>query len=167
MELDEIKELWIPQVADPNSICFLWYPDRHTRSAYEVLDAWGFKPVKTLVWDKIDPSNANIGKARGWLRTEFCLVGIKGRPALNEKELAKHENAGMMVEKKREHSRKPECFYELVERIAPGSKLEVFSQKTRSRWTGWGDQATKYDYEHDQPANVVAIGGGKPLSRVS
>jgi N6-adenosine-specific RNA methylase IME4 len=73
-----------------------------------------------------------------WLRgqTEHCLLAIRGKPVFL------HGSHSTVIEAaRREHSRKPEEFYTLVEETCPGSKVEIFSQQERAGWQAFGDQA--------------------------
>jgi N6-adenosine-specific RNA methylase IME4 len=96
-----------------------------------VVEEWGFEYKTVLTWvkDQFFPSN--------WLRsqTEYCLLAIRGRPVhrlTNE--------ATVLYGPRRSHSEKPDEFYELVERLCPGSKVELFSRNPRPGWTVHGDE---------------------------
>jgi N6-adenosine-specific RNA methylase IME4 len=77
-----------------------------------------------------------------WLRgqTEHCLLATKGKPTI----LMKSEST-LLHGEVREHSRKPESFYELVDKICPGAKLELFGRQQREGWTCWGAESEKFD----------------------
>ena len=100
-----------------------------------LLRHWGFTYKATLVWDK-----ERIGMG-AWLRMqcEFCLVGIKGKPTWNN---TKHRD--ILREARREHSRKPEAFYEMVEDITVGRRLDFFSRQQRPGWETYGNDREKF-----------------------
>src|ERR1035438_7794864 len=108
MPIDEIKAMPIRQIADENATLWLWTTNAHLPVAFEVVAAWGFEYKTLLTWVK---DRMGTGE---WLRgqTEHCLLGARGRPVFL------HGNDGTALEgARREHSRKPEEFYALVERI--------------------------------------------------
>jgi N6-adenosine-specific RNA methylase IME4 len=113
MTLDAIKALPVASLASPNAILWLWTTNFHMRAAYEVLDAWGFRHVTTLTWDK-----GRIGRGR-WLReqTEHCLMAVCGKPTVTLT-----NQTTLIRERAREHSRKPDAFYDLVEALCPAPR---------------------------------------------
>ena len=129
MSLDEIIAVPIPQIADANSILWLWTTNAHMREAFQIVDAWGFEPKTILTWKK---SKMGLGE---WLRgiTEHCLMCVKGKP------LIQLTNQTTFIEgKTREHSRKPDEFYAMVESLCPGRKIDVFAREERKNWNTWG-----------------------------
>jgi len=123
-----------PPFAD-NSVCFLWTTQAFIWQAKELLDKWGFTYKATIVWDK-----EKIGMG-AWLRMqcEFCLVGIKGKPAWNNTSWR-----DIIRESRREHSRKPDTFYRMVEEITIGRRLEYFSREQRKGWEVFGNDTEKF-----------------------
>jgi len=123
-----------PPFAD-DSVCFLWTTQAFIWQAKELLDKWGFTYKATIVWDK-----EKIGMG-AWLRMqcEFCLVGIKGKPAWN-----KTSWRDIIRESRREHSRKPDTFYRMVEEITIGRRLEYFSREQRKGWEVFGNDTEKF-----------------------
>lgn len=118
-----------------NSICFLWTTHAFIFDAKSLLDNWGFTYKATIVWDK-----EKIGMG-AWLRMqcEFCLVGIKGKPMWNN---TKYRD--IIREPRREHSRKPDAFYEMVKEITIGRRLEYFSREKREGWEVFGNDTQKF-----------------------
>jgi len=133
MSTDEIKKLKIPFNKD--SICFLWTTHKFLPESFKILNEWGFEYKATMVWNKL-----NIGMGY-WFRMqcEFCLLGIKGNPMWLNKSFPE-----IIEEKKREHSRKPDSFYELVDKICLGRKLEYFSREKRNGWDIFGNDINKF-----------------------
>lgn len=133
MTTDEIKNLQIPFNND--SICFLWTTHKFLPDSFDILNKWGFDYKATMVWNKL-----NIGMGH-WFRMqcEFCLLGIKGNPIWLNKTFPEIIN-----EKRREHSRKPDLFYELVDQITIGRKLEYFAREKRDNWDIFGNDINKF-----------------------
>ncbi len=129
MPFDELRSIKLP-VAD-DCVLWLWAIHAFLRDAYSLLDAWGFSYKGVLVWDK---EKMGLGH---WLRwqCEFCLLAIKGKPFLN---LGSHRD--IIREPRREHSRKPEAFYQLVENMCPGTKIDYFARRHREGWAAYGNE---------------------------
>jgi N6-adenosine-specific RNA methylase IME4 len=135
MSINEICDLPVEDLAQDNCILWLWTTNAFMREAYQCLDAWGFTSKTILTWDK------EIMGVGDWLRgqTEHCLVAVKGRPIISLT-----NQTTILREKRREHSRKPDGFYSLVENLCPGSKLEMFSRAARPGWVAWGAESGKF-----------------------
>jgi N6-adenosine-specific RNA methylase IME4 len=118
-----------------DSVCLLWTTQAFIFDAKELLDKWGFTYKATIVWDK---EKMGMG---AWLRMqcEFCLIGIKGNPAWNN---TKYRD--IIREPRREHSRKPDCFFEMIEEITVGRRLEYFSRENRKGWEVYGNETNKF-----------------------
>jgi N6-adenosine-specific RNA methylase IME4 len=114
---------------------FLWTTHAFIWNAKELMDKWGFAYKATLVWDK-----QKIGMG-AWLRMqcEFCLVGVKGKPTWENTKWR-----DIINEARREHSRKPEAFYEMVEEITLGRRLDYFSREQRKGWANYGNDTAKF-----------------------
>lgn len=123
-----------PPFAD-DCVLFLWTTHAFIFDAKELLDHWGFTYKATMVWDK---EKMGMG---AWLRMqcEFCLVGIKGKPSWNNTKWR-----DIIREGRREHSRKPDTFYQMVEEITLGRRLEFFSREQRDGWTTYGNDTEKF-----------------------
>ncbi len=129
MTKEELEQLDVPSATD--CILFLWTTHKFIWDAKELLDLWGFEYRNTLVWDK---GKMGIGKLFR-LQCEFCLVGIKGKPLLNND----NTHRDIIREDRREHSRKPEKFYEMVDALCVGRKLDMFGREKRDGWNIFGD----------------------------
>jgi N6-adenosine-specific RNA methylase IME4 len=136
MSVEEICELPIARAGHRDCVLWLWTTNAFMRAAFTVLDAWGFQEKTILTWDK---EKLGVGH---WLRnvTEHCILAVRGRPVV---ELGSQPT--IIREPRREHSRKPEAFYRLVEGLCPGNKLEVFARESRPGWTAWGAELGKFD----------------------
>ena len=123
-----------PPFAD-DCVLFLWTTHQFIFDAKELLDHWGFQYKANLVWDK---QRMGMG---AWLRMqcEFCLVGIRGKPVWQNTKWR-----DIIQEPRREHSRKPELFYQLVEEVTVGRRLEMFSRDQREGWGAFGNDTNKF-----------------------
>jgi N6-adenosine-specific RNA methylase IME4 len=133
MKLDEIRAIKLPAADD--SIIFLWTTHSYLFEAKELLKEWGFEYKATIVWDK---EHMGMGQ---WVRMqcEFCLLGVKGKPLWNNTSWR-----DIIREPRREHSRKPEIFYKMVEEITAGRKLDYFSREKREGWFSYGNDTNKF-----------------------
>lgn len=131
MSVEEIRALNIPSAAD--CILWLWSTNGFMHEAFHVLEAWKFEPKAILTWVK---DRLGIGM---WLRgqTEHCILATRGKPVIN---LTNQGTA--LFGPVREHSRKPDEFFELVQSLCPASGfLEMFARGQRAGWTCWGSGA--------------------------
>ena len=131
MSIEDICAMPVGEIAHADCVVWLWTTNAHLPEAFRVIDAWGFTYKTTLTWAK---DRMGMGD---WLRgqTEHCLLAVRGRPTLtltNQTTLL----SGPM----REHSRKPDEFYALVEALCPGAKVELFCRKPRPGWAAHGDE---------------------------
>jgi N6-adenosine-specific RNA methylase IME4/ParB-like chromosome segregation protein Spo0J len=135
MALEDIKAMPVRDIADENSILWLWTTNAHLRVAFEVVESWGFEYKTLLTWVK-----DRVGTG-DWLRgqTEHCILSARGRPVI---QLVNQTTALNGI--RREHSRKPEEFYALVDQLCPGSKVELFSRQERKGWRAFGIQTDKF-----------------------
>jgi len=133
MSIQEIKDIEMPLMDD--SIVFLWTTHKFLPDAFDILKEWGMEYKATLVWNK-----EKIGMG-AWFRMqcEFCLVGVKGKPYF---ENTKHRD--IFSEGRREHSRKPDSFFTMVEEITLGRRLEYFSREERTGWEVFGNDIKKF-----------------------
>jgi N6-adenosine-specific RNA methylase IME4 len=142
MTLDEIKELPVSQVAANRSHLYLWVPNALLPEGLQVMDAWGFRYVSNIVWHKIRKDGGSDGRGVGFYFrnvTELLLFGVRGKDV---RTLAPgRSQVNMLQTRKREHSRKPDEQYALIEKCSWGPRLEMFSRGARPGWTVWGNQA--------------------------
>lgn len=133
MSTEEIKKIELPLKKD--SIVFLWTTHKFLPDAFEILKKWNLQYKATLVWNK---EKMGMG---AWFRMqcEFCLVGIKGKPYF---ENTKYRD--ILTEARREHSRKPDCFFSMIEEITLGRRLEYFSREKRNGWEVFGNDINKF-----------------------
>jgi N6-adenosine-specific RNA methylase IME4 len=131
MSVNEIKALPVGGLAAPDAILWLWTTNAHLADAFDVLRAWGFCYKTMLTWGK---SRFGTGD---WLRgqTEHCLLGVRGRPRVRLT-----NQSTLLLAPARGHSQKPQEFYELVEGLCPGAKVELFARRQRPGWAAHGNQ---------------------------
>ena len=133
MTLGDIKNMNVP--AEKDSVLLMWATAPKLEEALSVLNAWGFKYRTNSVWDK---QIIGIGY---WFRGqhELLLVGVKGNfsPPMQEDRVS-----SFYSEKRTEHSRKPDYYYDMIEKCFPARKyLELFSRKKHNdKWTTWGSE---------------------------
>jgi N6-adenosine-specific RNA methylase IME4/ParB-like chromosome segregation protein Spo0J len=139
MAVDEIKAMPVRDSADENATLWLWTTNAHLSVAFEVVAAWGFEYKTLLTWVK---DRMGTGE---WLRgqTEHCLLAARGKPVFIHGSYTTVLNAA-----RREHSRKPDEFYTLVEATCPGNRLELFARQARAGWHAFGDQTALFSGHH-------------------
>jgi N6-adenosine-specific RNA methylase IME4 len=133
MSINEIKNIEMPLMDD--SIVLLWTTHKFLPDSFDILKEWGLDYKATLVWNK-----EKIGMG-AWFRMqcEFCLVGIKGKPYWENTTFR-----DILNEPRREHSRKPDSFFEMIEKITMGRRLEYFSREKREGWEVFGNDIEKF-----------------------
>lgn len=145
MTLDDIKGLPVTDVVEDTAHLYLWVPNALLPEGLDVLRAWGFEYKSNLVWHKIRKDGEPDGRGVGFYfrnTTELVLFGVRGK---NARTLAPgRRQVNIIKSMKREHSRKPDEMYDLVEACSPGPFLEMFARGSRPGWTTWGNQADEY-----------------------
>jgi N6-adenosine-specific RNA methylase IME4 len=141
LTLDEIKALPVGQIAASVSHLYLWVPNAMLPEGLAVLAAWGFTYKSNIVWHKIRKDGGPDGRGVGFYFrnvTELILFGTKGK---NARTLAPgRRQVNYLATRKREHSRKPDEQYEVIEACSPGPFVEVFARGKRPGWQAWGDE---------------------------
>jgi N6-adenosine-specific RNA methylase IME4 len=154
MTLDDIKSLPVEDAAADTAHLYLWVPNALLPEGLAVLQAWGFTYKTNLVWHKIRKDGGPDGRGVGFYFrnvTELVLMGVRGK---NARTLAPgRRQVNFLKTQKREHSRKPDEFYDIVEACSPGPRLELFARGTRPGWTTWGNQADDYFPDWDTYRN--------------
>jgi N6-adenosine-specific RNA methylase IME4 len=148
MSLDDLKALPVAEIAAADSWLFLWAVSSMLPHALEVMAAWGFAYSSTaFVWIKTkkdgDGFITGMGKTtrKG---AEICLLGKRGNPRI----LA-HDVRELIVAPRREHSRKPNEQYALIERLCGGPYVELFARQQYPNWIGVGDESEKFQVQVD------------------
>lgn len=143
MTLDEIKCLGVSQVVADTAHLYLWVPNALLVDGLAVMEAWGFRYVSNIVWAKRRKDGGPDGRGVGFYFrnvTELILFGVRG----SMRTLAPARSQVNMIEtRKREHSRKPDEQYDLIEQCSPGPFLEMFARHPHEGWVVWGDESSE------------------------
>jgi len=140
LELKEIMELPVPKLAAAKSHLYLWVPNALLQEGLSVMECWGFTYKSNVVWYKIRKDGGPDGRGVGFYFrnvTELVLFGVRGsmrtlKPGRTQ--------VNLLSTRKREHSRKPDELYDLVEACSPGPYLELFARFRRPGWHQWGNE---------------------------
>jgi N6-adenosine-specific RNA methylase IME4 len=142
MTLDEICALPVGDIAAEPAHLYLWVPNALLPLGLQVMEAWDFRYISNIVWHKVRKDGGSDGRGVGFYFrnvTELLLFGVRGKDA---RTLAPgRSQVNMIQSRKREHSRKPDEQYEIIEKCSWGPRLEMFSRGKRRGWTAWGNQA--------------------------
>ena len=143
MSLKDICNLPVNKIANDNSVLLMWVVDPLLDKAFEVINAWGFK-YKTVgfTWAKTNRKSVGFFTGLGyWTRgnPEMCLLATKGKPKRVSKSVPQ-----LVVEQRREHSRKPDIMYNHIENLLEGPYIELFARTQRPGWDNWGNQTDKF-----------------------
>lgn len=145
LSLNQIKEIPVDEVTEDRAHLYLWVPNALLKEGLEVMEAWGFKYKTNLIWYKIRKDGGPDRRGVGFYFrnvTEVILFGVKGKNIRTLQPGRSQEN--IISSRKREHSRKPDEQYKLIESCSWGPYLEMFSRGTRSNWACWGNQTEEY-----------------------
>jgi len=163
MSLEEIKELPVSDVTAVNAHLYLWVPNALLPEGLEVMQAWGFRYVSNIIWAKRRKDGGPDGRGVGFYFrnvTEPILFGVKG----SMRTLAPGRSTVNMIEtRKREHSRKPDEQYDLIESCSPGPYLEMFARYARPGWSVWGNESDEKITPQGKAQRGYAGGGIDPL----
>jgi len=155
MDLEEIKQLPVNKLAAAQSHLYLWVPNALLQEGLDVMKAWGFTYKSNLVWYKIRKDGGPDGRGVGFYFrnvTEMLLFGVRG----NMRTLQPgRTQVNLLSTRKREHSRKPDEMYNIIENCSPGPYLELFARFCREGWDQWGNE----DVEENSLLNVAKRNG--------
>jgi len=142
MTLEEIKELPVSEIVEEPAHLYLWVPNALLPEGLEVMEAWGFTYKTNIVWHKVRKDGAPDGRGVGFYfrnTTELLLFGVRGNNARTLPPGRKQVN--IIRSLKREHSRKPDEQYDIIESCSRGPFIELFARGCREGWFSWGNQA--------------------------
>ncbi|MEM7311571.1 MAG: MT-A70 family methyltransferase, partial [Planctomycetota bacterium] len=146
LTLAEIKDIPVHVACDENAHLYLWVPNALLQEGLDVMAAWGFTYKTNLVWHKIRKDGGPDGRGVGFYfrnTTELVLFGIRGRMRTLQ---PGRTQVNILKTRKREHSRKPDEMYDLVESCSPGPYLELFARgKHSEQWHVWVNQSDEYE----------------------
>jgi len=147
LDLDDICNLPVSYHLEDAAHCYLWVPNALLPDGLKVLEAWGFEYKSNIIWHKVRKDGGSDGRGVGFYFrnvTEVILFGVKGK---NARTLAPgRRQVNLFGTRKREHSRKPDEQYDIIESCSWGPYLELFGRGKRENWTVWGNQAVD-DYK--------------------
>ena len=146
LTLDEIKEISVSIACADQAHLYLWVPNALLREGLDVMEAWGFTYKTNVVWHKIRKDGGPDGRGVGFYfrnTTELVLFGVRGKLRTLQ---PGRTQVNILKTRKREHSRKPDEMYNLIEECSPGPYLELFARgKHSKKWKVWGDQSSTYE----------------------
>lgn len=138
---DEICRLPVADLAARQSHLYLWVPNALLAEGLRVLESWGFTYKSNLVWHKVRKDGGSDGRGVGFYFrnvTELVLFGVRGSMRTLD---PGRRQVNLLATRKREHSRKPDELYEIIEACSPGPYLELFARYPRPGWNVWGNEA--------------------------
>jgi N6-adenosine-specific RNA methylase IME4 len=151
MDLPSIRALPVQEITADTAHLYLWVPNALLAEGLDVMKAWGFTYKSNIVWHKIRKDGGSDGRGVGFYFrnvTEIVLFGVRGTKA---RTLAPgRSQVNLLATRKREHSRKPDELYPIIEACSPGPFIELFARGVRDGWHTWGNQAES-DYAPSWP----------------
>jgi N6-adenosine-specific RNA methylase IME4 len=163
LSFEEIVDLPVGEISADTAHLYLWCPNALLPQGIATLHAWGFSYKSNIVWHKVRKDGGSDGRGVGFYFrnvTELILFGVKGK---NARTLAPgRRQVNYIATRKREHSRKPDEQYEIIEACSPGPYIELFARGVRDGWSTWGNEAaqsykpTWKTYAHHSQAGRVA-----------
>jgi N6-adenosine-specific RNA methylase IME4 len=162
LSLEQICALPVQELATDAAVLFIWTTAPHLVEALQVITAWGFAYKSNICWVK-----DKIGL--GYLvrnQHEHLLIGTRGDiptppPA--------QRPPSVINAPRREHSRKPDEAYALMERMYPElPKIELFARHACEGWAAWGNEVRAETAPDDgipdflrRPSSAATRTGGK------
>ncbi len=151
MDLQEIKNLPVNRISAANSHLYLWIPNALLIEGLEVMSHWGFTYKTNIIWYKVRKDGGPDGRGVGFYFrnvTEMILFGVRGSMRTSQ---PGRTQVNLFSTRKREHSRKPDELYSIIEDCSPGPYLELFARFSRDGWDQWGNE----DVEENTFLNVA------------
>lgn len=163
MTLQEIKDLPVEAIVKDTAHLYLWVPNALLPDGLAVMSHWGFTYKSNLIWYKVRKDGGPDRRGVGFYFrnvTEVILFGVRGKNARTLQPGRSQEN--IISTQKREHSRKPDEQYDLIEACSPGPFIELFARGPRKGWFGWGNQAEEYapdwdTYSNHSQSNIIQL----------
>lgn len=141
MTTEAICDIPVEDAVAKNAHLYLWVPNSFLPDGLRVMESWGFRYVSNIVWAKRRKDGGPDGRGVGFYFrnvTELVLFGVRG--SMRTLDPARSQ-VNMIETRKREHSRKPDEMYELIEDCSPGPYLELFARYPRAGWAVWGAES--------------------------
>ncbi len=146
MALSTIMDLPIADIVKEPAHLYLWVPNAMLPDGLKVLNAWGFQYKSNIVWHKVRKDGGSDGRGVGFYFrnvTELVLFGVRGKRA---RTLAPgRRQVNLIPAMKREHSRKPDELYQVIEDCSRAPFIELFARSARHNWIAWGNEAEQYE----------------------
>lgn len=164
LTLSEIKEIPVYVACSSQCHLYLWVPNALLQEGLDVMKAWGFTYKTNIIWHKIRKDGGPDGRGVGFYfrnTTELILFGTRGKLRTGD---AGRRQVNIIKTRKREHSRKPDEIYEIIENCSPAPYLELFARgKFKPDWNVWGDQSDSYEldwptYKNNSKNNLKLFG---------
>lgn len=158
LSFQEIYELPVAQLAAERSHLYLWVPNALLAEGLETMKRWGFTYKTNLIWYKVRKDGGPDRRGVGFYFrnvTEMVLFGVRGSNVRTLKAGRKQPN--ILLTRKREHSRKPDELYEIIESCSWGPYLELFARFSRPEWTQWGNEVDPEEMVATQSAFTYQI----------
>ena len=156
MSVEDICALPVPKIAADTAHLYLWVPNAILPDGLRVLSSWGFQYKTNMVWHKLRKDGGSDGRGVGFYFrnvTELLLFGVRGK---NARTLAPgRRQVNYIGTRKREHSRKPDEIYDIIEACSRPPYLELFARTPHDGWTQWGDQTETF--EHKKPTTGLPL----------
>ena len=173
MSLQEIKDLPVEDITEDNAHLYLWIPNALLAEGMQVIEAWGFTYKTNIIWYKVRKDGGPDRRGVGFYFrnvTEMILFGVRGKNVRTLQPGRSQEN--IITSQKREHSRKPDEQYKLIEECSWGPRIELFARGPREGWLVWGNQSEEYSphwttYANHSQSNTVPIEPKQPQIRLA
>jgi N6-adenosine-specific RNA methylase IME4 len=135
MNITEIKELPIKDIADDNCELYLWTTQKYLPYAFDILKVWNIKYCQTLVWCK---KPRGLGQGGIYCPTnEFLILGRKGKMP----KVKRIDSTWFLTKRPHNnHSKKPEFFQDMIEQVSNPPRIELFARRKRINWDVWGNE---------------------------
>ncbi len=145
LSFEEIMEIPVNDIAEKQSHLYLWIPNALLAQGLETMERWGFTYKTNITWYKIRKDGGPDGRGVGFYFrnvTEMVLFGVKGRLRTLK---PGRSQVNIITSRKKEHSRKPDELYDVIESCSPGPYPELFARGKRDNWDQWGNEADEYE----------------------
>ena len=141
LSIAQLQDLRVPEIVTPDAHLYLWVPNALVAEGLELMRSWGFEYKANLIWAKRRKDGGPDGRGMGFYFrnvTEMVLFGVRGEMRTLE---PGRRQVNLIETRKREHSRKPDELYDIIEACSPGPYLEMFARYARPGWVSWGREA--------------------------
>ena len=135
MKLQDIKDMKVNKMCEDNAHLYLWCPNGLLQEGLDVMKSWGFNFKTVITWVKHRSIFGYYFKGQ----SEQLLFGVKGKLPPQDRCQVTIINGRI-----REHSRKPDEQYEIIEKVSPNPRLELFARNKRKGWDVQGDEVSKF-----------------------